>query len=122
MGTIRPFIEERLAWDTITESDLEDLFRAVVSRSPHPMPESQFRLFDPVADFVGRFDFAYATRVSLIETDSERWHMDPASFQRDREKQNRAHALGWTVYRFTWRQLMDDPQSVLDIIDAIWTD
>ena len=42
--------------------------------------------------------------------------------QRDREKQNRAHALGWTVYRFTWHQLVNDPQSVLDIIAAIWTD
>ncbi|MCL1693915.1 MAG: hypothetical protein M3096_09540 [Actinomycetia bacterium] len=122
VGTIRPIINERLAWDTITESDLEDLFRAVVSRSPHPMPDPQYRLFEPSGEFVGRFDFAYPTRLSLIETDSERWHMDPASFQRDREKQNRAHALGWTVYRFTWRQLVDDPQSVLDIIAAIWTD
>jgi very-short-patch-repair endonuclease len=48
--------------------------------------------------------------------------MDPASFQRDREKQNEAHALGWTVYRFTWRQLVDDPDSVIAIIAAIWTD
>ncbi len=122
VGAIRPFVVERLEWSTITESDLEDLFRAVVGRSPYPMPDPQYRLFEPTGEFVGRFDFAYPTRLSIIETDSERWHMDPASFQRDREKQNRAHALGWTVYRFTWRQLVDDPQSVLDIIAAIWTD
>ncbi|MEA2023547.1 MAG: type IV toxin-antitoxin system AbiEi family antitoxin domain-containing protein [Actinomycetota bacterium] len=122
VGTIRPLVEERLVWNTITESDLEDLFRAVVGPSPFPMPDPQYRLFEPTGDFIGRFDFAYPTRLSLIETDSEGWHMDPVSFQRDREKQNRAHALGWTVYRFTWRQLIDDPQSVLDIIAAIWTD
>ncbi|MEN8114736.1 MAG: hypothetical protein ABFS21_10135 [Actinomycetota bacterium] len=122
VGTIRPLVEERLAWDTITESDLEDLFRSVVSPLPFPMPEPQHRLFEPSGAFVGRFDFAYPQRSALIETDSEGWHMDPVSFQRDREKQNRAHALGWAVYRFTWRQLIDDPESVRAIITAIWTD
>ena len=122
VGTIRPLVEERLVWDTITESNLEDLFRAIVGSSPFPMPDPQYKLFELTGEFIGRFDFAYPTRLSVIETDSERWHMDPVSFQRDRDKQNRAHALGWTVYRFTWRQLVDDPQSVLDIIAAIWTD
>ena len=122
VGTIRPLVQERLVWATITESDLEDLFRIVVKRSPFPMPETQYRLTNPGGRFVGRFDFAYPERFALIETDSEGWHMDPVSFRRDREKQNEAHALGWTVYRFTWRQLVDDPESVLAIIAAIWTD
>lgn len=122
VGIIRPFLEERIAWAAITESELEDLFRSVVAPLNLPMPEEQYRLFGRADEFVGRFDFAYPQRDALIETDSEGWHMDPVSFQRDREKQNRAHALGWTVYRFTWRQLVDDPQSVRDIITAIWTD
>ncbi len=122
VGTIRPLVMDRIAWGSITESDLEDLFRAVVSHLPYPMPDLQFKLFEPDGEFVGRFDFAYPARTALIETDSERWHMDPRSFQRDREKQNRAHALGWTVYRFTWHQLVDDPASVRRIITAIWTD
>ncbi len=122
VGTIRPLVEERLVWDTITESDLEDLFRSVISSLPFPMPDPQYKLFKPSGEFIGRFDFAYATRMALIETDSEAYHMDPVSFQRDREKQNEAHALGWTVYRFTWRQLIDDPDSVRVIITTIWTD
>ncbi len=122
VGTIRPLIEERLMWKAVTESDLEDLFRAVIKPLPFPMPQPQYRLFGPMDDFVGRFDFAYQPRSALIETDSEGWHMDPVSFQRDREKQNRAHALGWTVYRFTWRQLIDEPESVRAIITSIWTD
>ena len=122
VGTIRPLAEERLVWNTITDSDLEDLFRAVVGRSPFPMPDPQHRLLVPPGGIVGRFDFAAPTRMALLETDSGVWHMDPVAFQRDREKQNRAHALGWTVYRFTWRQLVEDQQSVLDIIAAIWTD
>ena len=48
--------------------------------------------------------------------------MDPESFQRDRDKQNRAQMLGWTVYRVTWRQLIDDPDSVRAILKQIWSD
>ncbi|MDK1291003.1 MAG: hypothetical protein QGM46_01425 [Actinomycetota bacterium] len=122
VGTIRPLVEERLTWAGITASDLEDLFRRVVASTPYPMPDTQFEVFEPDDVFVGRFDFAYPTRMALIETDSEEHHMDPLSFQRDREKQNRAQMLGWTVYRFTWRQLIDDPESVRAVIASIWTD
>ena len=122
IGTIRPLVDERLVWESITDSDLEDLFRAVIRRLPFPMPDTQFEVFKPDGRVVGRYDFAYPQRCALIETDSVGFHMDPVSFQRDRQKQNEAHALGWTVYRFTWRQLIDDPESVRSIIRAIWAD
>ncbi len=122
IGTIRPLVEARLTWRGITASDLEDLFRRVVASLPHPMPETQFEVFEADGQLLGRYDFAYQTRMALIECDSEGFHMDSVSFQRDRDKQNRAHVLGWTVYRFTWRQLIDDPDLVRAIITQIWTD
>jgi len=122
VGTIRPLVEERLDWGSITESDLEDLLRAVIKSTGLPMPETQHKLFRPDGSFVGRYDFAYAEKLAIIEGDSIRWHMDPVSFERDRQKQNEAHALGWTVYRFTWRQLIEDPESVRAIIRKIWED
>jgi len=122
IGTIRPLVEERLTWKGITASDLEDLFRRVVAPLPYPMPETQLQVLESDDESVGRFDFAYPARMALIETDSERYHMDPVTFQRDREKQNRALALGWAVYRFTWRQLIDDPDSVRAIVTRIWSD
>lgn len=112
VGTIRPLIKERLVWQGRTESELENFFRRVVHLAGLPMPEPQFILTEPDGTFVGRFDFAYPLRRLLIELDSERYHMDPESFQRDRDKQNRAHALGFTVYRFTYRQLMEDPSQI----------
>ncbi len=121
IGTIRPLIEERLTWQGLTESDLEDAFRRVVEDSPYPMPETQY-VIDDRGEFIGRYDFAYPEKVALIETDSEGFHMDPVSFQRDREKQNRAQMLGWTVYRFTWRQIVDDPNFILDVIASIFSD
>jgi hypothetical protein len=103
-------------WQGITDSDLEDMFRRIVEPAPVMMPDAQHVVLESDGTFMGRFDFAYPETYSLFELDSEGWHMDPVSFQRDREKQNRAHALGWTVYRFTYRQLRDDPNSVLKIL------
>lgn len=122
IGTIRPLVEQRLTWTGITESDLEDLLRRVVAESPFPMPTPQHELFDVRGELIGRFDFAYPNRFSIIECDSEKYHMDRVSFQRDRVKQTRAQMLGWTVYRVTWRQLVDDPESVRAIIATIWRD
>lgn len=122
VGVARPLAEERLTWKGITESDLEDLLRRIVATTPYPMPDPQHPLYREDGAFVGRYDFAYPTRLAIIECDSEEYHMDPVSFQRDRDKQNRAQMLGWTVYRVTWRQLIDDPDSVREIIATIWKD
>ncbi len=115
--TIRPLVEERVGWGSVTESALEDLFRRLVARSALPRPVEQFELVDK-GRFVCRADFAYPHKRVLIELDSETFHMDRLAFQRDRAKQNRAHALAWVVYRFTWRQLQDDPASVLAVLAA----
>lgn len=119
VGVVRPLLGERLDWKGLTESDLEDLFRRIVSESALPMPEPQYTLRDEHGGFVCRADFAYVKAKALIELDSEKHHMDPATFRRDREKQNRAMALGWRVYRFTWRQLVDTPDEVLAVLAQI---
>ena len=121
VGVIRPLIEERKLWKGITESPLEDKFRSVVGASWVPMPDAQVVVSLPSGDFVGRYDFGYPECMAIFELDSEGWHMDPVSFQRDRDKQNRAQMLGWTVYRFTWRQLTDDPESVIAVLASVLT-
>ena len=119
VGVIRPLIEERKLWKGITESTLEDRFRSIVNSSAVPMPEAQIVVSLPSGEFVGRYDFGYPECLAIFELDSEGFHMDPVSFQRDREKQNSAHALGWTVYRFTYRQLRDDPDSVIAVLASV---
>jgi very-short-patch-repair endonuclease len=121
VGVIRPLIEERRRWQSVTESSLEDKFRTVVSTSTLPMPEAQINLTSRSGEFVGRFDFGYRDCMAIFELDSERYHMDPVSFQRDRDKQNRAQMLGWTVYRITWRQLVDDPNAVISLLASVTT-
>ena len=115
IGTIRPLIEERLDWTLATESALEDLFVRIVAASGLPLPDAQFVVTDG-GYFVCRSDFAYPDARMLIELDSEQFHMDRVTFQKDRRKQNAALALGWSVYRFTWRQLQDHPAEVISMI------
>ena len=119
VGVIRPLLEARLEWQGLTESDLEDLFRRVVASSRVLMPRPQYTLHDELDRFICRADFAYVEEKALIELDSEKYHMDPATFARDRDKQNRAMALGWRVYRFTWRQLVESPDEVLTVLAQI---
>lgn len=121
VGVVRPLIEERRAWKGVTESTLEDKFRSVVNASSLPMPDAQLVVSATSGEFIGRYDFAYPECLAIFELDSEGWHMDPVSFQRDREKQNRVQMLGWTVYRFTWRQLVDDPDSVIAVLASVLT-
>ena len=40
-------------------------------------------------------------------------------FQRDRTRQNRLVAAGWTVLRFTWNDLRDRPNGVIAEIRAV---
>jgi very-short-patch-repair endonuclease len=53
-------------------------------------------------------------RVKLVlEVDGWAYHTTPERFQRDRERQNRLTAGGWTVLRFTWRDLTIRPDDVM---------
>lgn len=119
VGVIRPIIEERAGWDGVTESELEDRFRRVVTEAGLPMPVSQYVVKDRDGLFVCRADFAYPERRLLIELDSEAFHMDRTTFRSDRSKQNEALALGWRTLRFTWHDLMRRRAEVLRVLADI---
>jgi hypothetical protein len=112
IGKIRPLLDQRMGWDTASESALEDRFQRLIAASNLPMPVAQYRLNDG-EQIVCRADFAYPKQRVLIELDGEHYHTDREAFQKDRAKQNQAHALGWTVYRFTWRQVLDEPATII---------
>ena len=112
VGVVRPLLEARKRWDGATESALEDLFLKTIAELNLPTPFGQYTVRDDADEFVCRADFAYPRSRLLVELDSERHHLDRMTFRRDRAKQNRAVVLGWTVLRFTWWDLQQDPYSV----------
>jgi very-short-patch-repair endonuclease len=60
----------------------------------------------------GRVDLAFPVAKLIVEADSRRWHGRFDDFDRDRARDNAAQLAGWRVLRFTWRQLVDEADSV----------
>jgi very-short-patch-repair endonuclease len=105
-------LEKRRRWDTATESVLEDRFRALLAVGDLPSPCPQYVVRDPKGRAIARADFAFPNHKVLVELDSEAHHMDRMTFRNDRRKQNGAAVLGWTVLRYTWWDLVEQPWRV----------
>ena len=64
-------------------------------------------------------DFYFPAYRLVIETDGWDTHRTRHAFEADRAKDAALTAAGYTVVRFTYRQLRDDPDTVADRIKAI---
>jgi very-short-patch-repair endonuclease len=58
-------------------------------------------------------DFIWRDARLIVEADSRRVHSTVAAFEKDRERDQRLAAAGWTVIRVTWRQIVDEPERVI---------
>ncbi len=89
---------ERLGLDLLSRSGIDEF---VAQYSPP---------FEPT----WRFDAAFPDLRLAVEWDSRRWHTRVEDFDRDRIRDRVAAANGWTVLRFTMRDLKDQPEQVID--------
>ncbi|MGH8911067.1 MAG: DUF559 domain-containing protein, partial [Acidimicrobiia bacterium] len=112
IGPARQLVVERLHWDTITDSVLEDAFLRLVDRSGLPRPTPQRRKILRRGNWVVRVDFDFDGWL-VVELDSEKYHTDRDSFQYDRHRQNALVQEGAMVLRFTWWDVMAAPDYVI---------
>ena len=49
----------------------------------------------------------------IVELDGRAFHETAAAFERDRARDRRLQAAGWMVVHVTWRQVRDDPATVI---------
>ena len=83
-----------------------------------PQPECNTSLDAP--DHPGlEADFYFSGHRLVVETDGWDTHRTRHAFESDRAKDAALTAAGYTVVRFTWRQLRDDPATVADRLTAI---
>jgi len=92
---------------TVTRSELEERFLALVRRGGLPEPEVNARLAGYEVDFVWRD----ARRV--IEVDGHAYHRTRQATSRDRRKDDDLEAAGFRVTRFTSDQILTDPADTL---------
>jgi very-short-patch-repair endonuclease len=92
---------------TLTRSEAEERFLALVREADLPAPKVNAR--------VGAFmvDFLWRERKLVVEIDGYRFHSSRTAFERDRRRDAELNAAGFRVVRITWRQLMDEPVAVV---------
>ncbi len=89
-----------------SRSDLEEAFLALCCRHRLPLPETNVK--------IGRWevDFVWREQRVVVETDSFAYHRGSVSFQDDRARDLDLRQRGFTVLRFSERQLEEKSQRV----------
>ena len=95
--------------DGMAESPLETAARLAIADAQLPPPVAQHEVRSPDGQLVARLDHAYPGHRVALEYDGRSVHDAPAALYRDRGRQNALIALGWTVLRFVWWDVVDDP-------------
>jgi very-short-patch-repair endonuclease len=96
-----------------TRSRFERRLLALCRRHQLPRPEVNAR----VAPFL--LDFLWRNERLVVEADSWEHHRDRAAFEADRARDAELRLRGYTVVRFTWRQLANEPGWVVGTIRGL---
>ena len=96
-----------------TRSELEARFLRLCHRHGLPRPEVNVR--------VGPFlvDFLWSEHRLIVETDGYQAHRGREAFESDRARDVDLRLRGYTVVRFTYRQVIDSPAEVANALRAL---
>jgi very-short-patch-repair endonuclease len=112
---LRAVLEHHVAGSTITESEAEEAFLAIVRRAGLPDPIPQYRIDGR------RRDFAWPQHRVVVEIDSRAYHDTTRGFEQDRVRGNEVALAGWIELRFTGRAVLRRGREVeRDLIQALW--
>ena len=62
-----------------------------------------------------RVDFCFEGARLVVEVDGARWHR---AARRDQDRDNQLAAAGWRVLRFSWHEVVREPDEVLRTLRA----
>ena len=112
-GVIREVLDDRALGSTPADGLLEPRMAALLR--DFGLPEAVFQyILGPY-----RLDFAYPELKVAIEVDGWEVHGTPKALRADLERQNALVAMGWTVLRFTWHDVIRRPAKVAAAIRAV---
>lgn len=92
---------------TITRSQAEERFLALIRAAEVDSPRINVRLHGYEVDFLWR------ERRLVVEVDGYTYHSSRSAFERDRRKDAVLRAAGFDVIRVTWLQMQDEPYAVI---------
>jgi very-short-patch-repair endonuclease len=105
---------------TLTEKELEERFLALcrAARLPQPEVNAWITLDDGIAY---KIDFMWRAERLAVETDGWRSHGTRQAFENDRRRDRLLSLAGWTVVRFTWRDVEREPDEVTATLARLWS-
>ena len=112
---LRSVIAEHVAGSTITESEAEELFLAIVSSAGLPKPELQVQMWGR------RRDFLFREQRVVVEIDGRDAHDRDGAFERDALRDAEVVVNGHRPLRFTRRAAKFDPTYVELALRAVLT-
>jgi very-short-patch-repair endonuclease len=112
---LRALVESREPSDARSQSTLERRLARVIRNSDLPQPVPQYEVFDQDG-FVARPDFAYPEHRLAVEAEGYRFHRDRQAWASDLERRSRLARAGWRVLHFTWEDVHDRPEWVIEQI------
>lgn len=98
---------------------LERRSKTVYAAGAVPEPERNVVLRDD-GRFLGLVDCVWRDARLVVELDGLRFHSSPERRRADQARQNRLTIAGWRVLRFTWRDIVEEPDRVAaEILHAL---
>jgi very-short-patch-repair endonuclease len=113
---LRTVLDAAERYDGVTRSALEERFLDVVRRSGLPAPVVNARIGLLTVDAVWRSE-----RVA-VELDGYRWHRTRGRVESDRARETKLRGAGFTVLRYSARQVFDEPLVVLTDLVSVLTE
>ena len=115
VGMLRNVLDNRALGKARADGLLEPRMARLMRRYKLPPASFQYEIRDG-RRFIARVDFAYPDIRLAIEVDGYRRHSTPSDIQAGDDRQNELVALGWTVLRFTWADVVRRPAKVAAMI------
>lgn len=107
-GALRDALDAHLPELVQTASVLEERFLTLIQARGLPIPEVN-ALVEGL-----RVDCLWRRSMVVVELDGHRWHSNPAGIERDRDRDLILRRAGYTVLRYTWQQVLHQPDAIVD--------
>jgi very-short-patch-repair endonuclease len=112
VGVLGNILEERALGEAVSDSRLESRMARLLRRAGLPAAVSHYVIRTPGGVSLAEVDFAYPELRLAIEVDGFAVHGTPRAMAKDFVRQNGLVPYGWHVLRFTWRQVVREPELV----------
>lgn len=120
-GVLGRVLDDRALGGAVNDSLLEPRMARLLRRAGLPPAAFHYAVTTPGGVFLAEVDFAYPDLKLAIEVDGFSVHGTPRAMAKDFVRQNGLVPYGWHVLRFTWRQVVREPEMVARAIAGALT-